>query len=220
MSKNKNGIMGSNSGKIGTVVAYKWKGKDVFRAYSRSKNNPRTPAQQLHRAKFKSVNLLASDLLPLLKCGFRSAAERLSSTETGLFVKTNWPLVEADAEGGIGIPLDRVLVSKGDLPCVEFGEPQVSGSGRRMVVSVDFDTVDRTSVTNDDYVYLGAYCPAAKVSLLSAPVKRLEGRVQMNIPPIMLGETIHLYGFAEGSDYNPQHRYEASDSRYLGTIAG
>lgn len=214
MSKNKDGIMGSNSGKVGTVVAYKWKGKDVLRGYTRIVKNPQTPAQQLHRAKFKAISLLASELLPMIKKGFRQLADKESSTETGLFVKSNWPLVEATGVDGISIPLDKVAVSKGDLPGVAFGEAQLTDS----VVSVAFTTVDREGTSSDDYVYLGVYCPAQRMSVLSAPVKRLDKRVQTTLPAAMQGEELHLYGFAVGSDFNSLHKFEASDSCYMGTL--
>lgn len=215
MSKNKDGIMGSNSGKVGTVVAYKWKGKDVLRGYSRSIKNPRTPAQQLHRAKFKTISLLASGLLPMIKKGFRQLADKESSTETGLFVKSNWPLVEANDVNSVSIPLDRVAVSRGELPGVVFEELQLTDS----VVSVTFSTVDREGTAGDDYVYLGVYCPTQNMSVLSAPVKRIDKRVQTTLPAAMLGKELHLYGFAVGSDFNSLHKFEASDSCYLGTLS-
>ncbi len=218
MSKNKYGIMGPNSGKIGTVVAYTWKGKEVMRGYSRLMTNPKTPAQQLHRAKFKSISLLASDLLPMIKRGFGQMADVQSSTETGLFIKHNWPIVEATSEDAVNIPLEAVVVSKGDLPGVAFGEPQLTGSGQQRTVSVDFATVDKEGTANDDYVYLGLYCLAEKTSQLSAPVKRFDQLVEVKIPKMMHGKEVHLYGFAIGSDFNRLHNNEASDSLYIGTI--
>ena len=220
MGKNKYGIMGPVSGKVGTVVVYKWKGKDVMRAHTRRMTNPRTPAQQLHRAKFKVISLLASDLLPLIKRGYNQLAAAQSSTETGLFVKSNWPLLEAAGVDDVSIQLNLVAVSKGSLPGVEFGTPEVTDDRQQSTVRVAFTTVDKNGAVNDDYVYLGMYCPAINASLLSAPAKRLDKTMQMGIPAAMLGKEVHLYGFAVGSDFNTRHKYEASDSYYLGTIGG
>ena len=210
--------MGSNSGKVGTVVAYKWKGKDVLRGYKRYIANPRTPAQQLHRAKFRAISLLASDLLKIIKRGFKELSDRQSSTETGLFVKSNWPIVASNEEGEIDIPLHLLVVSKGDLPGVVFGEPQTAAVGQRSAISVEFTSPDADGTDGDDSVYLGLYCPARNRSELSAPVKRQDGRVLTDVPEEMVGEEVHLYGFAVGSDFNGEHRYEASDSCWLGAV--
>ena len=57
MSKNINGIMGPQVGKIGTVVGYVANGKMIYRAYQRNVKNPQTPAQQAHRFKLKTLSL-------------------------------------------------------------------------------------------------------------------------------------------------------------------
>lgn len=67
MSKNINGIMGPQVGKIGTVVGYVANGKMIYRAYQRYVKNPQTPAQQAHRFKLKTLSQASKDLERMLK---------------------------------------------------------------------------------------------------------------------------------------------------------
>ena len=49
MAKLEQGILGPFRGKVGTVVGYLWRGKQVVRAYRREINYPNTERQQAER---------------------------------------------------------------------------------------------------------------------------------------------------------------------------
>lgn len=53
MSKNTQGYLGPQIGKLGPAVGFLWKGRNIFRSYNPFVRNPKTPAQVEARAKFK-----------------------------------------------------------------------------------------------------------------------------------------------------------------------
>lgn len=66
----KQGILGGFSGKVGPVVGFTWRGKQVIRAKATSVRNPRTPAQLEQRAKFTLVGRFVRANTPYLRVGF------------------------------------------------------------------------------------------------------------------------------------------------------
>lgn len=53
MSKNTQGYLGPQIGKLGPAVGFLWKGRNNYRSYNPFVRNPKTPAQVEARAKFK-----------------------------------------------------------------------------------------------------------------------------------------------------------------------
>ena len=89
MAKLEQGILGPFRGKVGTVVGYLWRGKQVVRAYRREINYPNTEQQQAEREWFVGMVRFAATARQALLLGLRERAERDVMTEGNAFVRMN-----------------------------------------------------------------------------------------------------------------------------------
>jgi len=89
MAKLHQGILGAFSGKVGTVVGYLWRGRQVVRAYRKEINYPNTESQRLEREWFVSMVRFAATARQALLLGLRERAARDQMTEGNAFVKMN-----------------------------------------------------------------------------------------------------------------------------------
>ena len=76
MAKLEQGILGPFRGKVGTVVGYLWRGRQVVRAYRREINYPNTASQQAEREWFVGMVRFASTARQALLLGLREKAEQ------------------------------------------------------------------------------------------------------------------------------------------------
>ena len=113
MSKNINGIMGPQVGKIGTVVGYVANGKMIYRAYQRNVKNPQTPAQQAHRFKLKALSQASKDLERMLGYSLQGAGIEIHTTARNAFIKLNMQSFVDDPE--LALDYDRLVVAQGRL---------------------------------------------------------------------------------------------------------
>lgn len=90
MAKNRNGIMGQVSGKVGTIVGMVDKhGRTYFRARDVQAANPRTPSQQNNRNKFGTVTKLANVFALTINNTMKLHAENLKAAPRNAFIKAN-----------------------------------------------------------------------------------------------------------------------------------
>ncbi len=89
MAKLEQGILGPFRGKVGTVVGYLWRGKQVVRAYRREINYPNTESQQAEREWFVGMVRFAATARQALLLGLRGMAAREQMTEGNAFVRMN-----------------------------------------------------------------------------------------------------------------------------------
>jgi hypothetical protein len=113
----KNGILGSFSGKIGSVVFSTWKGIPVIRSKPIRKNSTPTALQEQQRARFKLISGFLKPLSDLLKQTFEQSAVGMSwfnkaLSENKSAITGNFPSITID--------YPKIVLSKGRLP---LGEP-------------------------------------------------------------------------------------------------
>ena len=90
MSHTDGNTFGLEHGKIGDRIAVVLDGKQIFKKLYKS-TNPRTPKQQMHRAKLAFVNRLSKELAEAVNLGFEMVPEKGSGqTARNAFVKMNW----------------------------------------------------------------------------------------------------------------------------------
>ena len=131
MGTYKKGILGSFSGKVGTVVGSNWNGIDYMRSLPRPTNKAATDLQLVQRAK---MGLAAGFLRPisaLVNVGYKSLAVK----QTGYNVAT--AQIISDAITGLYPDLEisypDVLISKGTLTGV--WNPVLTSAGGDVTVS-------------------------------------------------------------------------------------
>jgi Family of unknown function (DUF6266) len=122
MATYKNGILGSFSGKIGSVVFTTWNGIPVIRSKPIRKNTKPSPLQEQQRARFKLISGFLKPLKDLLIQTFQQSAAGMSwfnkaLSENKSAITGNYPLITID--------YPKILLSKGKLP---LGEPPMISS--------------------------------------------------------------------------------------------
>lgn len=90
MSHTDGNTFGLEHGKIGDRIAVVLDGKQIYKKLYKP-TNPRTPKQQMHRAKLAFVNRLSKELAEAVNLGFEMVPEKGSGqTARNAFVKMNW----------------------------------------------------------------------------------------------------------------------------------
>ena len=107
---------GLEHGKIGDRIAVVLDGKQIYKKLYKP-TNPRTPKQQMHRAKFACFSRLSKELEEAVNLGFAMVPVPGSSQKPrNVFVKMNWDngsLVWDEENCGWGICPERLLLSYG-----------------------------------------------------------------------------------------------------------
>ncbi len=90
MSHTDRNTLGLEHGKIGDRIAVVLDGKQIYKKLYKP-TNPRTPKQQMHRAKIAFINRLSSVLAEAVNLGFEMVPEKGSGqSPRNAFVKENW----------------------------------------------------------------------------------------------------------------------------------
>lgn len=207
MAKINNGYMGAFNGKLGTAIAYQWKGRNCLRAYNPKPRNPRTERQQNGRLVFGIVSHLASVMKSATTIGLRSVAEEQNSLRTNIFVSLNRQCVRVENDTVI-IDYPSIRISDGTLAGVEFGSLHKE---EPMTVGVDFTSANTYNGSKVDQIYMFAYSEGIPWVEATFPVARHTGHISKTLPGNWAGREVHFYGFCWS-----KYSQTASPSSYIG----
>lgn len=220
MARNAKGVLGDQFGKIGPVVARKYRNMIVYSAYQPNVTNPRSQGQVTQRRRFAAMAELSHGFGCGAKFGFVVSVQGTKYSPRNMFQKENFAAITVNVDQSIAVNYPSMKVSKGGLAPVHFSAPSYATPSS---VSVQWDTDGRAQcqVTPNDEVRVVVYCPDAKAAILSEGVDLGEGSLRIDVPYFWNGLKVHVYGFARnaGSDY-PIYDIragECSDSTYLGS---
>ena len=214
MAKQRFGINDAYRGTVGTVIGYEWRGKWCLRSRPLHVRNPRTARQQSNRMLFKQMVALAGSMKMALRKGLRGVSLGMHVTECNLFVKRNKDCFSLDSDGKMVVDWERLAVSEGAVAAPLFAVPTPAHPRGEGALDISFaPCAEGELASGDDEVYVYAYCPESEEGLLSAPVWRRTGSVQLTLPERWQGKEVHLYGFAVDYEGN------ASDTVYIGMLA-
>ena len=198
MAKSNWGITSGFIGKLGNVVGYNWKGKNIQRALTPNGNKSHSQEQQLQRARFALITLVGGDLYEAIYEGFRHEANKLRSTQNGLFVKYNIGLISGTDPEALGLDFENLQLSYGTLRGVDFGEASISGN--TLTVAIDDNNLYGRRVSVSDRIYIAAYCPElGDARCYVAGTRGSEGNLTVNLPAKWNGKGIVAYGFTVGA---------------------
>ena len=218
MSKNFKGYMGDQIGKLGPAVGRRWKNRMVYSSYQGKVKNPKTPEQQIVRARFAALSNLATEFTTAFMTGMGLAAKNANVSERNLFFRKNWDAVRAEAPESVTVGYSAMALSWGSLKGVTFSGARFDEA---LTVKANF-TANQTSVKTDasDEVYIFAYAPEVDEGVLSAPANRDDGTLSMSVPSGWNGLTVHVWGFTVGGKKG-LNKGLASMTSYIGngTIA-
>ena len=213
------GILGDQYGKVGPVVGRKFREENVYSAYQKNIFNPRTEAQQIHRARFRALSEIAHGFACGAIFGFRTAAKGTNLSPRNLFQKTNWPFVTASSPDSINFDYSGMSVSKGGLSNVNFLAPNFDIPNK---VTVPFEKYGAACQrTAGDRAFIYVYCPDVGTGLLSKEVELDAGKVILDTPNAWNGLKVHIWGFVRNQGAANLElgipAGECSDSQYCGS---
>ena len=189
MGTYKKGILGSFSGKVGTVVGSSWNGIEYMRSLPKPSTKTPTDLQMIQRAKLGMAIGFFSPIRALINIGFKSLAVR----QTPYNVATSQLL----ADGIIGTYPDLMI----DYPKVLFSKGSLTGAWSPAVASA----AGKVNVTWQDNSASGTAKPSDKAMLLvynpekSQYVFTTEGEARsvladsLDLPADFAGDTVHVW---------------------------
>ena len=180
-------------GKVGAVVARKWRTENVVSMYQPKVSNPQTKSQMMNRQKFAALSDLCGALAKAINIGFKPMSMGNKLFPRCWFMKKNFGNVIATDIDAVELDYSSMLIAEGNLPEVHFGAAHFD---EPLTVSVSFTAMgDAPGASPNDEVYLLAYCPDDGRSVLSNAVRRNEDQVVMNVPAYWSGAKVQLWGF-------------------------
>ncbi|MAL58605.1 DUF6266 family protein [Tenacibaculum adriaticum] len=209
MGKIPQGILGSLSGKVGSIIGGSWKGIDYIRIKPASVANPRTEGQVNQRNKFTITLEYLQATSDFIKVGYKAFAVKKTEFNAAMSYVLN------NAVGGIApnftIDYSLALLSRGSLSSVLNGSTDLATPGQ-----VTFDWDDNSAEGNanaTDKAMVLVYNPSKKesVSILDG-ADRTVGSQVITIPNTYAGDTVELFMAFVSADGT-----QVSNSVYLGS---
>lgn len=215
--------MGPQIGKLGPAVGFKWKKKNVFRAYNPWPKNPNTQKQQDARQIFGAMATLSRLMSTAINFGFQFEADNEGTTTRGIFMKKNKGVITFPA-GVKTIDYSSVKVAEGPLTSPLFGTADFDTPSQ---VVVSFESMNIGPATKDDEVMVLVVNADFDQAIVGRGKRgTTNGTVTINVPAPWGGTTVHVYGFARATveeatfveDYNGKiYPNQASNSVYIGS---
>lgn len=229
MSHTDRNTFGLEHGKIGDRIAVVLDGKQIYKKLYKP-TNPRTPKQQMHRAKIAFVNRLSSVLAEAVNLGFEMVPEKGSGqSPRNAFVKENWNngalvwLEREEEEAGVdesgqkqeaeasgvelpgewGIVPQRLVVAYGPR---HIGQ-RMTASVRdgKLYVSCPDPGMDDSHSVGDDRLMLVVYRPTVPtVYLYPGPLRKNCLECCFDLPSNISGEedVMHVYAWFRATTYH------------------
>lgn len=214
MGRTNNGPMGSASGKVGSLVFYKWKGIDCVRSRPRvNKRRKLTDSEVKNRGKFAFAQKFLSSLTPFIRQGFHNYNENQTAFNAAMSYTLNNAIIDNDGlqidhsllriSKGIASPLNNIILTyeEDKLTCEWDYPPELTkelnpGYFRTLLVAIPEE--EKLDVTGD-----------ILNSSLSDKIERI------TVPPSLKSDTVyHIHiGFVA-----TDHSNRKIDSSYIGYI--
>ena len=209
MGKIPQGILGSLSGKVGSIIGGSWKGIDYIRIKPASVANPRTEGQVNQRNKFTITLEYLQATSDFIKVGYKAFAVKKTEFNAAMSYVLN------NAVGGIApnftIDYSLALLSRGSLSSVLNGSTDLATPGQ-VTFGWDDNSAEGNANATDKAMVL-VYNPSKKesVSILDG-VDRTVGSQVITIPNTYAGDTVELFMAFVSADGT-----QVSNSVYLGS---
>lgn len=220
---------GLEHGKRGNKIYVGLNGKQIKKDPYRP-TNPRTPAQQRHRAKLAFANRLSAQLAEAVNIGFaRATKETNTQTPRNAFVKTNWDngSLRWNEETSLWeLCPERLLLANGRRHIPSDMTAEVESNALHIVCpDAGLDNMDAVP---DDQLLVAVYLPDLPAMMLyHGPMRDHCSRCTFELPTEMCasGSLMHVYAwfhatsFHRATDTKSQVRPDqSSPSRHLGTF--
>lgn len=177
----KRGILGGVSGKVANVIGGSWKGIEYLRSMPLSVANPRTTSQVANRDRFKSVTVLASEMLTTI---IKPLWDRFAVSMSGYndFCKSN-----KDVFSGGTFQASSLVISRGKMDAPTGLTGTANSTAHTFTVSWS-NALSDAYASADDEVYIAVVgSEGVFAAAVSGAVKRSAGTVTFDYPPTWRG---------------------------------
>ncbi|NQX39069.1 hypothetical protein SAMN05421820_102569 [Pedobacter steynii] len=207
------GVFGTFNGKVGSVVASKWKGIKVVKNYPEKSTKPKSEPQLSHTSKFGLVGSFLKRASALISVGYQG----VSGAVTPWNIALKYHLKEAitGTYPNFQLKYEMVRLSLDDsLMSQAHDVKAVAVAGAMVKVSWKMETNADKSTLPTDKAYILLYNPAKKTSLsVTGWVLRSGLSVDLPLPGYFIGDV--LYGWLFFTSANGKI---VSETQYLGSV--
>jgi hypothetical protein len=208
MGRSAKGIMGDVSGKVGTVVGAKWRGKSYLRSKPDTKKNAKRSNTQLaQQAKFSVARTFLHGMKDLLEIDYKTTAIGLTDQNKALAHMLK------NAIGGTypdySIIYNKVMVSEGNLHNAFDAKAAATKD------AVQFTWTNNSDISNGketDQILMVAYCPEFNCTVYRIGAARSTGTDTLQMPGLG-GKLVHTWMSFISTDGG-----NIASSRYTGEI--
>lgn len=239
MSHTDRRLLGLEHGKIGDRIAVVLNGKQIYKSLYKP-TNPRTPKQQMHRAKLAFANKLSKVMAEAVNLGFATVSKKGSAqSPRNVFVKKNWnngALVWLEREqeqgntasnealsGYWGIIPEKLCLADGPLYIAKDMASEVRDG--RIYISCPNPGLNDSHAFADDQLMVAVYHPALNTTYLyHGPTRNQCAECNFDLPTdAVSNDPVYVYSWfqatvshrASGSKIGVRPG-QASPSLYLG----
>ncbi|RXG13263.1 hypothetical protein DSM03_104163 [Leeuwenhoekiella aestuarii] len=205
------GILGGFSGKVGTVIGSRWRGRNVLRSLPVTSNRPPTEAQLEQRLRFKAAIRFLNPIKSVVSVYFGESQGDKSPANlaTSYYIKE---VVEPDGTGGFEIDYAKVLISKGDLQ--SLANPTATAvAGEQITLAWDDNSGQGKAEATDTLLAIGCVEGLNQAVIFNDGVQRDATTDTLQFPAYMAGMEIQLYATFITADQK-----KAATSVYLGAV--
>ena len=191
----------TGSGKLGNFVGYSAIGKMVWRAYQGVVRNPKTSAQLLQRAKFKTLLEESRMFVGAYRLGLKDEARSRKRTPYSQFMSVNAGNVTGVNPDSLSIDHDNMICAMGVIPNMTLDSDHIDQTSVPGTISVAVQDRNQGSFLSrdDDEFYLVATCPELHEGCLGTSVKRSEAtECEVTPPSYWSGKKVYIYIFGLG----------------------
>lgn len=185
------GILGPFRGRVGTVVGYSWRGKDLIRALPKESSTAPTEAQLEQRAKFGTVIRFLTPIKEVVGAYFGKEANAKSPFNQA----TGYHIREALLPGQNNtwlIDYQKVLISRGQLRGGDH--VQVAPGGANQLNLTWIDNSGQGNADPTDIAIAVVYCTDMEEFVMFNPLGvRSDASATLSIPPYLAGNLAEVW---------------------------
>jgi hypothetical protein len=209
------GAMGPVNGKIGTLIASKWKKTFVAKGLSAKSKKPASLPQADHRAKFGVVTKMLGRVSELIIVGYQNAT---NGNNTAMNVASKWHLANAviGTYPDYEIDLPKLTLSVGKPTQVEnaYYSTLTAAAERLITVSWKVNPYKPAKTLETDKLTVLLYDEEKdRFITFNGIASRSALKAEMDLPEVYEGDTLHVWIFFVSADGKL-----VSETNYLGVI--
>lgn len=200
----KNGPNGGFSGKVGSVVGYQWRGKDIIRGLPRVSNKPRSPEQLANQLKMTLTQRFLQRVIIFIRVGFKIEADKRIMSAFNVAMSYNKKQAVVGEHPDLSFDHSKALVSMGGVAPIKDGVASWADGGLELRWA---NNTGESSAGSGDYLLVLLFFPESETcEQLFNGARRDKEQEFITVKPYYVGKPVHVYASFiryNGSDISP-----------------